>query len=392
MKHSKYLVIIPDGAADLPLEELGGRTPLEVANTPNLEAIAREGQVGLAHTIPAEAENPGSDIALLSILGYDPVKYYTGRAPLEAASLGVALEEKDVAFRCNLVTSDGERLLNYSAGDISTEEARPLIELINKRLGTSKRQFFPGISYRHLMTWREGPVEVKTTPPHDIQGERLEPYLPQGDGEEVLRTLIYDSLEVLQGHEINRRRREERKPAANMIWLWGQGRAPNLPSFSARWGMAGVVIGAVDLVRGVAKYAGLAAPKVEGATGGIETNFSGKAQAAITALEKADFVLVHIEAPDEAAHQGNIEKKIWAIEQVDEKVVGPLRERLAGKGRMLILPDHRTPISIRTHSRHPVPFALWPGESKAAAFSEAEAAATGVVVEEGHRLIEMLFS
>ncbi len=235
-------------------------------------------------------------------------------------------------------------------------------------------------------------MALKTTPPHDIQGLPILSNMPVGDGEEVLRSLIYDSLEILDKHEINRRRRAEGKCPANMIWLWGQGRAPNLPSFSMRWGVAGVVIGAVDLVRGIGKYAGLSTPSVPGATGGVETNFSGKAQAAMEALEKSDFALVHIESPDEASHQGDIEKKIWAIEQIDKEIVGPLRERLSGRGRILVLPDHRTPISIRTHSREPVPFVLWPGKGSAGGFSEPEAEATGLVVEEGHRLIDRLFS
>lgn len=392
IREAKYVVIILDGAADLPLEALGGRTPLEAAHTPNLDTLAREGMMGLVQTIPPEAEQPGSDIALLSILGYDPAKYFTGRAPLEAASIGLDLEPEEVAFRCNLVTSDGETLLNYSAGDIPTEEAQPLIELINAKLGGNTRRFFCGISYRHLLAWRAGPTELRTTPPHDIQGQRFAPHLPQGEGEEALRQMIYDSLELLDGHEVNRRRRDENKPPANMIWLWGQGRPPSLPAFSVRWGVAGVVIGAVDLVRGVAKYAGLAAPKVPGATGGIETDFAAKAQAALTALRNADFVLVHVEAPDEASHQGNVEKKVWAIEQIDREIVGPLRERLLDRGRILALPDHRTPISLRTHSRHPVPFVIWPGTGQATAFSEAEAEAAGLVVEEGHRLMGMLIA
>lgn len=391
MEQTKYLIIIIDGAADLPLEELGGRTPLEAAQTPNLDALAQGGRVGLVQTIPPEAASPGSDIALLSILGYDPVQYFTGRSPLEAASLGVQLAPTDVAFRVNLVASDGETLLDYSAGEISSDEARPLIELINQKLGTSARQFYPGISYRHLMTWEDGPVDLKSTPPHDIQGQQFEQHLPKGDGEEILRSLVYDSLEILDNHDINRRRRDQDKPPANMIWPWGQGRPPSLPSFPLRWGVPGAVIGAVDLVKGVAKYAGLSAPFVPGATGGIETNFAGKAQAAIGAFKQVNFVLVHVESPDEAGHQGNLEKKIWAIEQIDKLVVGPLRQELARNGRMLILPDHRTPISIRTHSRHPVPFVLWPGNTPAGAFNEGEAEATGLRVEEGYRLIEQLF-
>jgi 2,3-bisphosphoglycerate-independent phosphoglycerate mutase len=392
MARMKRVIIITDGAADLPLAELDGKTPLEAAHTPNLDTLAQAGKVGMVQTVPTEAASPGSDVALLCILGYDPRLYYTGRSPLEAASMGVSLDRTDVAFRANLVSSDGEKLLSYSGGEVSTEEARPLIELIDARLGSAKRKFFPGISYRHLMVWRDGPVEVLATPPHDIQGQEIVAHLPVGDGEETLRNLIYDSLEILDKHEINQRRREAGRPPANMIWPWGQGRAPNLPSFVVRWGVAGVVIGAVDLVKGIAKYAGLSTPHVPGATGGVETDFAAKGRAALEALESVDFVLVHIESPDEAAHQGDIEKKIWAIEQIDQNIIGPLLQLLRSESaRMLVLADHRTPIAIRTHSREPVPFVIWPGQPHTERLSEAEAAQTGVMVEEGHRLIEMLF-
>jgi 2,3-bisphosphoglycerate-independent phosphoglycerate mutase len=392
MAKRKYLIIVPDGAADLPQEALGGRTPLEVAKTSHLDALAQTGEVGLAQTILPELE-PGSDVAMLSILGYDPRQYYSGRAPLEAASMGVDLAKDDAAFRCNLVSSDGEKLLSYNGGGVSTEEARELIELINRRLGTPRRKFYPGLAYRHLMVWSGAPVDMKTTPPHDIQGQEIQPHLPQGDFEEALQGLMFDSLEILDHHPINRRRREEGKLAANMIWLWGQGRAPKLPLFSTRWGVQGAMIAAVDLTRGIAKYAGLSAPTVPGATGEVVTDFAAKAAAAAEALETRDFVLVHIESPDEAGHQGEVEKKIWAIEQVDEKIVGPLGDLIKqAEGRLLILPDHRTPIALRTHSREPVPFILWPGKQHAAAYSEAEAEATGLRVEEGFRLIERLFA
>jgi 2,3-bisphosphoglycerate-independent phosphoglycerate mutase len=392
MAKRRYLIIVPDGAADLPQEALGGRTPLEVAKTPHLDALAQTGEVGLAQTILPELE-PGSDVAMLSILGYDPRQYYSGRAPLEAASMGVDLAKDDAAFRCNLISSDGEKLLSYNGGGVSTEEARELIELINRRLGTSRRKFYPGLAYRHLMVWSGVPVDMKTTPPHDIQGQPIASHLPQGDFEEALQGLMFDSLEILDHHPINRRRREAGKLPANMIWLWGQGRAPQLPLFSTRWGVQGAMIAAVDLTRGIAKYAGLSAPTVPGATGEVVTDFAAKAAAAAEALETRDFVLVHIESPDEAGHQGEVEKKIWAIEQVDEKIVGPLGDLIKrAEGRLLILPDHRTPIALRTHSREPVPFILWPGEKHAAAYSEAEAEATGLRVEEGFRLIERLFA
>lgn len=392
MAATKYVVIIPDGAADLPLTQLQGKTPFHAADTPNLDALAREGTVGLVHTIPQAAEIPGSDIAMLCILGYDPTQYFTGRAPLEAASMGIDLSPEDAAFRCNLVSSDGEILKDYSAGHISTEEARALIELADEKLGQGGRRFITGISYRHLMVWPGGPVEVIAVPPHDIQGDKIESHLPQGEGAEVLRDIIFDSFELFNNHEINKQRRAAGKPAANMLWPWGQGRAPQLPSFASKWGKRGTVIAAVDLVRGIAKYAGLEAPKVEGATGGIETDFAAKARAALEALESADFVFVHIEAPDEASHQGSASKKIHAIEEIDREIVGPLKERLQGRGKMLVLPDHYTPVSIRTHARMPVPFVIWPGDTHAEEFCETKAGNTGIEIKEGCRLLERFFA
>jgi len=389
----KRAIIVMDGAADEPQAELGGRTPLQAARKPNSDAVAREGVCGLAKTIPDEME-PGSDIAALSILGYDPLRYHTGRAPLEAASLDVPLDPADVAFRCNLVTCDGATLIDYSGGEIPTAEARVLMGVVEEKLATRRVQFYPGISYRHVMVWREGSPEVRTIPPHDIIGKPIEAYLPAGDGEAMLRQLMFDSLEILDGHDINRRRRDEGKQPANMIWLWGQGRPCLLPAFSAQRGTPGAAIAAVDLIRGVAKCAGLQAPEVPGATGNLETDFGAKARAALEALEQVDFVLVHVEAPDEASHQGSPERKVWAIEQVDEHVVGPLRERLraAPGSRLMVLADHYTKISTRTHAREPVPFAVWGGRRDAAeGFDELNAAHTGLLLEEGWRLPDLLF-
>jgi 2,3-bisphosphoglycerate-independent phosphoglycerate mutase len=382
-----------DGAADEPQAELGARTPLQAAHKPYSDAVAREGICGLAKTIPDDVE-PGSDIATLSLLGYDPLRYHTGRAPLEAASLEVPLELWDVAFRCNLVTCDGTILLDYSGGEIPTAEAQVLIGLVNEKLATRRVQFYPGVSYRHVMVWREGSVEVKTTPPHDIIGKPIKPYLPQGEGEQMLRQLMFDSLELLDGHDINKRRRDQGKPPANMIWLWGQGRPCVLPSFALQRAAPGAVIAAVDLVRGVGKCAGLATPRVPGATGNLETDFAAKGQAALEALEGYDFVLVHIEAPDEASHQASPERKVWAIEQVDRQVVGPLLEalRALAQARLMVAADHYTKISTRTHAREPVPFAVWGGaRDEAEAFDESNAAATGRFIEEGWRLPDLLF-
>ena len=388
----KRVIIIMDGAADEPQADLGGLTPLQAARTPNSDAVAREGVCGLAKTIPDEMQ-PGSDIAALSLLGYDPLRYHTGRAPLEAVNLDVPLDAADVAFRCNLVTSDGVTMVDYSGGEIPTADARLLMNTVDETLSTRRVQFYPGVSYRHIMVWRDGSVDVQTTPPHDIIGQPIEPHLPQGDGEQMLRQLIFDSLEILDQHDVNRRRRDQGKPPANMIWLWGQGRTCILPSFAVQRGTPGVVIAAVDLLRGVAKSAGLQAPEVPGATGNLDTDFAAKARAGLDALERYDFVLIHVEAPDEAAHQGSAERKIWAIEQIDREIVGPLLERLRAipHSRLMILADHYTKLSTRTHAREPVPFALWgDGRDRSEAFDEANAA-NGRFLEEGWRLPDLLF-
>jgi len=393
MSGRKRVIVIMDGAADEPQPELGGLTPLQAARTPNCDTIAANGICGLAKTIP-DGMDPGSDVATLSILGYDPRRYHTGRAPLEAASLDVPLNPEDIAFRCNLVTCDGETLTDYSAGEISTADAHVLIALISDKLSTSRVQFYPGVSYRHVMVWRGGLPDVKTTPPHDIIGQPIEGHLPQGDGEEMLRRLMFDSLEILDSHDLNKRRRDEGNPPANMIWLWGQGRACRLPSFALTRGTPGMVIAAVDLVRGVAKCAGLSAPKVEGATGNLETDFSAKARAALAALDSLDFVLVHVEAPDEASHQASPERKVWAIEQIDEHIVGSLLERLQSLpgSRLMVVADHYTKISTRTHAREPVPFAvLGPPRDEAERYDEQDAAQTERFLEEGWRLPDLLF-
>jgi 2,3-bisphosphoglycerate-independent phosphoglycerate mutase len=386
-------IIIMDGAADDPQAELGNLTPLQAARTPHSDAIAREGICGLVKTIPDDMD-PGSDVATLSILGYDPHRYHTGRAPLEAASLDVPLDSGDVAFRCNLVTSDGTTLIDYSAGEVSTAEAHALVHSIGERLATERIQFYPGVSYRHIMVWRDGSTEVETIPPHDIIGEPIEAHLPAGDGEAMLRQLMFDSLEVLDSHDINKRRRDEGKSPANMIWLWGQGRPCILPSFPLNRGAPGAIIAAVDLPRGVAKAAGLSAPEVPGATGNLDTDFAAKAAAALEAVERFDFVAVHVEAPDEASHQGSPERKVWAIEQIDRQIVGPLRERLDAlpQSRLMVVADHYTKISTRTHAREPAPFALLgPPHDEAEAYDEENAAQTGRVLEEGWRLPDLLF-
>ncbi len=389
----KRAIIIMDGAADDPQDGLGGLTPLQAARIPHADSVAREGICGLAKTIPDEME-PGSDVATLAILGYDPRQYHTGRAPLEAASLDVPLSPEDVAFRCNLVSSDGTTLIDYSAGEIPTSDARVLMALVNEKLSTRRLQFYAGVSYRHVMVWRDGSPEVRTTPPHDIIGKTIEPYLPRGDGESMLRQLMFDSLEILDSHEINERRRDEGKVPANMIWLWGQGRVCVLPSFAIQRGAAGAVIAAVDLVRGVGKCAGLSTLAVAGATGNLETDFAAKGEAAVDALEKYDFVLVHIEAPDEASHQASPERKVWAIEQIDRHIVGSVAEHLRSLpgSRLMVAADHYTKISTRTHAREPVPFAISGlPRDEAEAFDEQNARGTGRFLEEGWRVPDLLF-
>ena len=391
----KYLLIVPDGMADESLAELDQRTPLMAARTPNMDALARAGVIGRVATIPPGMP-PGSDVAGLSIMGYDPAKYYTGRAPLEAANQGIELAARDVAFRCNLITIDGERIVDYSAGEISSEEGAELMREIDARFSTRFIRFYPGVSYRNLMVWRQGSVDVGTTPPHDVMGEPIAAHLPVGDHEEQLRQMMWDSYEVLSAHPINRRRVDAGKHPANMIWLWGQGHAPNLPQFALAHGVQGTVISAVDLLRGIARIAGLQAPGVPGATGRLDTDWEGKAAAARAALATHDFVMVHIEAPDECGHQGDLEGKIRAIELTDEKIVGPLwaAAQHYDAVRILLLPDHYTPVKRRTHVGNPVPFLLaGTGVSPDAAdrFDEAIAAESSLFVDEGWTLISRLF-
>lgn len=392
----KYVLIVPDGMADEPIAELDGRTPMMAAKTPNIDGITRLGMVGRVRTIPAGMP-PGSDVAGLSIMGYDPARYYTGRAPLEAANQGIDLGPHDVAFRCNLITTDGEHIVDYSAGEITSEEGAELIRVIQERLGTQQIKFYPGVSYRNLMVWRDGSVDVGTKPPHDIMGQSITANLPQGDGEDRLRQMIWDSYEILRNHDINKRRVDEGKNPANMIWLWGQGYAPSLPNFALTHGVNGAVVSAVDLIRGIARLAGLRAPAVPGATGRLDTNWAGKAATAISALREVDFVMVHVEAPDECGHQGDLEGKVRAIELCDREIVGPVWQAAQqyGPARILLLPDHYTPISKRTHVGKPVPFIL-AGTGIATDsidhLDENIAEESPVMVDEGWTLIQRLLS
>ncbi len=396
----KYIVIIGDGMADRPLKELGGKTPLQVAFTPNMDKIAKRGELGLVRTIPEEM-SAGSDVANLSILGYDPRVYYTGRAPLEAAAMGVELASDDVAYRCNLVTLryNKERtraiLEDYSAGHISTEEARQLIQALNESLATDEIRFYPGISYRHLMLWKGGQIEVECIPPHDIIGKEITEYLPCGRGEEVLRGLMEASVEILESHPVNRKRLQEGKPPANSIWLWGQGRRPSMPSFKERYGLSGALVSAVDLTKGLGVCLGLEILNVPGVTGYIDTNYLGKAEYSLKALERHDFVYIHIEAPDEAGHSGDPKIKIKAIEDIDALVVGTVLRgaKAFDRFRVLLMPDHATPIEVRTHTKEPVPFVIYDSSEDRSnpvdGFSEAIKELEDITVfEQGYKLME----
>lgn len=385
----KYIILIGDGMADAPIESLGGKTPLEAANTPNLDRLAGAGRFGLFRTVP-DGFSPGSDVANLSVLGYSPAKYYSGRAPLEAASIGVKLGPSDIAFRCNLVTlieKDGSTVMgDYSAGHISTEEAREMVLDLDRALSREGVRFYPGTGYRHLMVWGNGSKELKTVPPHDISDKATRPHLPKGEGADKLINLMNLSQDVLRDHPVNARRTAEGKKPATSIWLWGQGSAPAMPTLKERFGVNGAIISAVDLMKGIGIYAGLDVIRVEGATGYIDTNYKGKAEAALKALETRDLICVHIEAPDEAGHNGNLGHKLQAIEDFDLRIVGPVLEgaRRLGPFAVMVLPDHPTPIALKTHTSDPVPFVLFRDgdEGSPVKFSEKNAAATGLVIEE----------
>lgn len=391
----KYLLVVFDGIADEPCSGLDGKTPMQVARKPFMDDLAKRGLVGVVRTTPPGMQ-PGSDVTNMSILGYDPRMYYTGRGPLEAASLEVPLEVRDVAFRANLVSTDGTAITDSSAGHISTEEARELISLLDQKLSTQRIRFYPGVSYRHIMVWRDGSDEVQTMAPYKIQDRPFSQYLPTGNGEQKLRQMTYDSLELLDGHPINHRRRDRGESPANMLWFWGQGRQPDIPSFVSEHGITGSVVAAVDLIRGLGRMVGLRVVDVPGATGYTDTNYLGKGQFALSALEGLDFVWVHVEAADEAAHEGNLDEKIKAIENMDRLVLGTILDGLGRSKqefRILLLPDHPTPIATRSHSDTPVPFVLYSSDAQGTSrvpFDERALDEAKLRIEDGHRLIERL--
>jgi 2,3-bisphosphoglycerate-independent phosphoglycerate mutase len=396
----KYVVIVGDGMADMPLQELGGRTPLQTAFTPHMDELAGEGLPGRVRTIP-QGMQPGSDVANLSILGYDPHEYYSGRAPLEAASIGIELAADDVAFRCNLVTLKYNRqrtnavMEDYSSGHITTEEARELIQEIDSALGSEKIRFYPGISYRHLMVWSGGSVAMECVPPHDILGKDILDYLPVGAGERVIRDIMQASVGILDRHPVNLERAKEGKNPGNSVWLWGQGRRPKMPTFYEKYGVHGALVSAVDLTRGLGIYAGFEILDVPGITGWIDTNYEGKAAAALEALRKVDFVYLHVESPDEAGHSGNYAYKIKAIEDFDKLVVGRVMEGVKefDAYRILLLPDHPTPIALRTHTADPVPFVLFDSrvrrKNEGVVYDESLVERGDILVfEQGHKLMD----
>ncbi|NVN92380.1 MAG: cofactor-independent phosphoglycerate mutase [Desulfuromonadales bacterium] len=394
----KVIILLGDGMSDVTYSELGNKSPLQAAATPNMDHMARHGQVGLAQTVP-DGLPPGSDVANLSVFGFDPRTCYTGRSPLEAISMGVALGPDDVAFRMNLVTlrqmSTTVFMEDFSAGHITTAEGRMLVETLQEKLGSDEFEFHPGVSYRHLMVWRGGRDGMQVTPPHDISGKPILNYLPTGDGADRLNEIMNHAQMALHDHPVNKQRQQEGKCQANSVWFWGHGKTPRVDSYRDKFGLSGAVISAVDLIKGIGLCAGLDSINVAGATGYIDTNYLGKAQAALAALETHDFVYVHVEAPDEAAHAGNMEHKIQAIEDFDRQVVGTVMEGIKKFGDYAILctPDHPTPVNLMTHTSDPVPFIIYRGGegegNGAASYDEQQANSTGLVVE-GHRLMEML--
>jgi len=396
----KYIVVLGDGMADEPIGELGGKTPLEYAQTPELDRLAGCSEIGLVHTIP-KGMKPGSDTANLSVLGYDPAVYYSGRSPLEALSIGVPMKDTDVAFRCNLVTlSEDEpyekkRMIDHSSGEISTEDSAQLLEAVKQGLKRDGYEFYVGTSYRHCLIWENGRV-LQLAQPHDILTQCIGEYLPE---DEVLRNMQERSYEILKNHPINVQRRKDGLNPANSCWFWGAGTKPALSSFEEKYHKKGVMISAVDLLKGIAVGAQMKNIYVEGANGGLHTNYEGKAQAAVDALlkEDYDFAYIHVEAPDEMGHQGSIERKIQSIEYLDQRVIRIVTQQMDASGedyRLLVLPDHPTPIRVRTHTADPVPYLLYDStdlKREDWTYCEREAKACGNDIAEGHKMMEHLF-
>ncbi len=397
----KYIVILGDGMADYPLDFFDGKTILGVAKKPTIDYMSRHGELGMCKTVQ-DGMKPGSDVANLSVMGYDTKKCYTGRSPLEAASIGVEMKDSDVTFRTNLVTLSDEAdyekktMVDYSSGEITTEESTELMKAIAKELDTDIIKFYPGISYRHLCVWDGGSTNVDLTPPHDISDRCVGEYLPKGDGAEKLYEMMKKSVDILSNHPVNKSRVERGLNPANSIWVWGEGTKPSVDNFYEKYGVKGAVISAVDLIKGIAKCAGMTSIDVEGATGNCETNWKGKAEAGLKALlDGHDFLYLHMEAPDEMGHQGKPEKKKEAVETIDEVIVKYLKDELEKRGidyKMLIMPDHPTPISLKTHVSDPVPYVIYDSTKteggSGLAYTEKNGEATGVYIEEGYTLMD----
>ncbi len=395
----KYVVVLGDGMADEPIAALNGRTPLAYADTPALDALSKKAEIGMVSTIP-KGMKPGSDTANLSVMGYDPKKYYSGRSPLEALSIGVPMKDTDIALRCNIVTLSEEeglpfekrRILDHSSGEIETEDCAVLLHAVMEELNRPPYRFYVGTSYRHCLIWEGGQVE-ELTAPHDVLGREIGPYLPE---DEKLRSMMVRSYEILKDHPINVKRRQEGLNPANCCWFWGAGTRPSLPSFYEKTGKKGIMISAVDLLKGIAVGAGMDVAKVEGANGGLDTNYEGKTQAALDALirDSYDFAYIHVEAPDEMGHQGSVEKKLKAIEYLDSRVIAPLVAGLDGSGldyRLMVLPDHPTPIRLRTHTAESVPYLIYDSTAVLKndwSYNEAEAILSGNFIPEGPQLMD----
>lgn len=394
----KYVIVIPDGCADEPQEALGGKTPLQAAHKPNMDRIARQGIVGRSNNVSPPL-TPASDVATLSLFGYDPLVVYTGRAPLETAAMGIPLGANDWAIRCNLVHVENECMRDFTAGHITSEEGRPLLSALQTALGSAQLEFHPGVSYRNILVYRASPGtpapfsdQTKTQPPHDVPDRPIVDHLPQGPGSDLLRSLMERSRSILHDHPVNQARRVKGKRDATQIWLWGQGRAPSLQPFAEVYGKRGAIISAVDLVRGVGVLLGWQRIDVPGATGYLDTDYAAKGRAAVAALPHCDLVCVHVEAPDEASHEGRADAKVKALEEIDHLIVGPLLEALPryGDWRILVSPDHRTPLRTRAHAYGMVPFAF-AGSGVAskgqASYDEAVAERSNLVFEKGHELM-----
>lgn len=399
MSNKKYIVVLGDGMADEPIEALGGKTPLEYADTPAMDRLSKLSEIGLVHTIP-EGMKPGSDTANLSVLGYDPRIYYSGRSPLEALSIGVPMKDTDVALRCNIVTIseddvpfEEKTIIDHSSGEISTEDCTVLLEAVKKELQTEIYQFYAGTSYRHCLIWNKGRV-IELSQPHDVLGQVIGQYLPT---DENLLRMMKRSYEILVNHPVNIERKKQGLNPANCCWFWGAGTKPMLSSFEEKNGLKGMMVSAVDLLKGIAVGAGMGVAKVEGANGGLHTNYEGKVQAALDALKgEYDFVYIHVEAPDEMGHQGSVEKKVQAIEYLDQRVIGPLTKALSRDGtdfRLLVMPDHPTPIRVRTHTSDSVPYLLYDSTVQRAEswnYNEKEAKASGNFIPLGHTILDRL--